>query len=142
MREAIRLLPAEDYRVGASVRGRLALHLAASGDAASREEALRWAEEALRMDSATEEREALERVLARAGRIRELARLARAEGELLNRAGRIEGMAPVLDRGRSLFVGTLRDLGHDWDDAERLADAYVPREKDGAAGGGRDAAVR
>jgi tetratricopeptide (TPR) repeat protein len=142
MREAIRLLPPEDYRVGASVRGRLALHLAASGDAASRDEALRWAEDALRMDSATEEREALGRVLARAGRIRELARLARAEGELLNQASLIEGTAPVPDRCRTLFVGTLRDLGYGWDDAERLADAYAPREKAGSAGGGGSAAGR
>ncbi|RPJ45138.1 MAG: hypothetical protein EHM19_05755 [Candidatus Latescibacterota bacterium] len=137
-REAIRLLPPEDYRVGASLRARLALLLARTGGPAAAGEARRLAAEALRLDFETERRLDLLCLLGREG-AGEIARLALREGDLRNRAGEVEGEEAVPDRGRQIYMELLRDIGRPWEEIERLADKLTPKTKDAERRAGRSA---
>jgi tetratricopeptide (TPR) repeat protein len=132
-REAIELLPPGDYRVGASLRARLALLLAESPDRARREEALSWGAEALRLDYETVGRLDLLRLLAEGGRQKEIAGIASREGDLRDRALRIEGKPPIGDAGRGIYLDILRDLGYEHEEIDRLQEAYLPRIDTGHA---------
>ncbi|MFH1680845.1 MAG: hypothetical protein ABIH26_09405, partial [Candidatus Eisenbacteria bacterium] len=119
----------EEYRVAAAMRGRLALLLSRRGDPARMEEGLDRAAEALRSDFRTEAAEDLLRLLLRGGRAAEIAGIALREGEIRNRASRLEGGPVLADRGRYIFMELLRDAGLDFEEIRRLVDRHAPRTR-------------
>ncbi|MFH1277726.1 MAG: hypothetical protein ABIK65_05055 [Candidatus Eisenbacteria bacterium] len=137
--EAIRLLPAEDYRASAADRGRLARLLAEGESPGEREEGARWAAEALRIDPETEEAAALTRFLLGEGRAETVAALSLRHGEMLNRADLIRGRPPIEDRGRYIYMEALKDAGFGYEEIERQSTLYTPRSKSRSAEGGETA---